>query len=117
MNLCDCPSSPRATSLLDPAGHRHLTDETAAPDLVHRRLLGHHALAVAHQVGEDVEGLRLHRDVHAGPAELEPVDVQLVLAARVRHGGNVSPDEIFRCRREKCRAWSIRWMVAGVVFG
>ena len=67
----------RATSLLDPTGHRGLADEPAAPQGVHQLFLGDDAVAVPHEVGEHVEDLRLHGHRHAVPPQLEGGEIQL----------------------------------------
>ena len=49
----------------DAAAERRVGDEAVAPDAVEQLVLGDDAVAVLDQVGEDVEDLRLERDVRA----------------------------------------------------
>lgn len=63
--------------LLDPAGDGGLADEPATPDAVHQFFLGHQPVAVFDEIGEHLEGLRLHRDPLAGAAQFEDGEVEL----------------------------------------
>ena len=55
--VAECPPG-----RLDPAGQRRLADEPSAPHRVEQLFLGDAALAVADELGQDVEHLRLDAD-------------------------------------------------------
>jgi hypothetical protein len=61
----------RLAGLLDPAGDRGFADEPAAPHVVHQLFFWHHSVPVVHEVGEHLEHLRLDRDAHTGPSQLD----------------------------------------------
>src|SRR6185295_16365262 len=67
----------RPSRSLDAARQRGLTDEPVPPHLIEQLLLGDHAVAVAEQVDEDIEDLRLDRHRLAVAAKLEALNVEL----------------------------------------
>src|SRR5262245_34047848 len=77
-------------SLLDPAGDRRLADEPPAPDLVHQLFLGHHPVAVVHQVREYLEDLRLDRHPNTGAPQLDPRQVKLQVLEPNNHTWTVA---------------------------
>jgi hypothetical protein len=75
----------RPSRRLDAAGERTLADEPVTPHFVEELLLGDDPVPLSHQVGEDVEHLRLDRADDAVPAQLEAPEVELVLPEGIDH--------------------------------
>ena len=70
--VADCP--PRG---LDAAGQCGLADEPVTPHLVEQLDLGDHAVAVAEQMDEYVEDLRLDSHRSAVATQLTPLGIEL----------------------------------------
>jgi hypothetical protein len=70
----------RAAGGLHPAGQRRGGHEPAAPDLVQQLGLGDDTVAVAHEVGQHLEHLRLQMPGLAVPAQLIAQVVELAVA-------------------------------------
>src|SRR6185369_10758848 len=81
----------RAPGSLDAAGQCGLADEPVTPDLVQQLFLGHHPVAVAEQVDEDVEDLWLDRHALAIATQLEPLDIELAAIEGEAHGRSLHP--------------------------
>src|SRR5215212_6995070 len=81
MKRCDSPSSPRA----------RLADESSAPDRVEQLFLGDAALAVADELGQHVEHLRLDADHLVTVAQLVAQGVENESVEAPQPGGPLSP--------------------------
>ena len=66
----------RSAHLFDPAGDGRLGDEAATPDRVHQLFLADNAFAVADEVDQHLEGLRLQANAFAAPTQLESIRVK-----------------------------------------
>jgi hypothetical protein len=75
----------RPAGRLDPAGQGRVGHEPAAPDLVQQLGPGDQPVAVADQVGEDGEHLRLQMTGDAAAAQLLAALVELAVAEPVDH--------------------------------
>jgi hypothetical protein len=75
----------RLAGRLDPAGQGGLAHEPAAPELVQQLGLGDEPAAVADQVGQDLEDLRLQVAGDAAAAQLVAALVELAVAEPVDH--------------------------------
>jgi len=76
---------------LDPAGQRRLGDEPVTPDLVEELGLRHDSLAMAQQIGQHIENLRLHADDLAGASQLDALDTQLTITESNPHVHHRAP--------------------------
>ena len=88
----------RLAGLLDPAGDRGLADEPPTPDVVHQLFLGHHPVAVVHQVGEHLEDLRLDRHPYAGAPQLDLREVELQVLEGDDHSSTLTRHDAARNR-------------------
>ncbi len=77
----------RPAGRLDPAGQGRVAHEPAPPDLVQQLGPWHHPVAVADQVGQDLEHLRLQVAGDAAAAQLVAPVVELAVAEAVDHPG------------------------------
>src|SRR5258708_38166019 len=57
---------------VDAAGQRRIRHDPAAPDRRDEIILADDALAILHQVDQEIEHLRLDRDPRAAPVQLAP---------------------------------------------
>ncbi len=61
---------------IDPAGQGRFRDGTAMPDPVNQLVLGHHAIAVFHQMDDEIEHLWLDGNGTVASAQLASVGVK-----------------------------------------
>jgi len=67
---------------VDAAGQGGIRHDPAAPDRGDEVVLAHDAVAVLHQVDQQVEHLRLDRDRFEAPAQLPPVGIKPMIGKR-----------------------------------
>jgi hypothetical protein len=84
----------RLAGRLDPAGQRRVGHEAAAPDLVQQLGPGDDPVAVADQVGEDLEHLRLQVAGDAAAAQLVALVVELAVTEPVDHPARLPASSI-----------------------
>ena len=70
---------------IDPAGQGQLGDMPPLPDLVDQFVLADHAIAVFHQMDDEIEHLRLQRDRHVLPAQLPRVGIKYLICKEKLH--------------------------------
>src|SRR5215204_6301318 len=66
----------RLAGSIDPAGQGRLCDMSSLPDLVDQFFLADDAVAILHEMHDEVEYLRLKRDRHILPAQLARIGVK-----------------------------------------
>ena len=66
----------RAAGGVDAGGEGGVRDAAAAPDRLEQLVLAHHALAMADQVDQEVEHLRLDLDCRTGRPQLAAVRIE-----------------------------------------
>jgi hypothetical protein len=71
--------SDRFAHRVDMAGQSGFRDDPAAPNHLNQVVLGHHALAVLHQVKQQIEDLWPERDRPRPAGELPPVRIEHVI--------------------------------------
>src|SRR5262249_45951401 len=76
----------RLAHRIDPAGERRIRHDAAAPDGGDQVVLAHDAVAVLHQIQQEIEHLRLDLDQLGAPAQLPPVDVKQMIFKTKWHG-------------------------------
>src|SRR5262249_59409423 len=67
----------RAAGRADAGAERGLRDDAALPDRLDQLVLAYDALAILHEVNDQVEHLRLDMDDRAGTPQLVPSDIDL----------------------------------------
>ena len=75
----------RAASGVDAARQRGVRDDAAAPDRCDEVVLADDAVAVAHEMDEQIEDLGLHRDQLGATAQLPSVGVKYVIVKEKSH--------------------------------
>jgi hypothetical protein len=57
------------------AGKRGIGNNAAVPHMLDQIILAHHALAVANEIKQEIENLRIDGDAIISPAQFLPVDI------------------------------------------
>jgi hypothetical protein len=81
---------------VDAAGQRRFRDDPPAPDRLQEIVLADDAVAILHQIDQEVEDLRLDRDQPGAVAQLAPAYIECVVAEDKLYVGSV---------RALCRAF------------
>jgi len=72
-------------SRIDAAGQGRIGNNTAIPNARDQIVLGHHPIAILHQVDQHVENLWFERDLFRASPELSPFSVQDIVAKNKLH--------------------------------
>ena len=77
---------------VDAAGQRRIRHDPAAPDRSNQIVLADDAVAVLHQVNQQIEHLRLDRNGLGAAAQFAPIDVKRMIGKEKLHVGAPEPD-------------------------
>jgi hypothetical protein len=75
----------RAPHRIDAAGQRRVGDHASVPDGIEQIVPRHHTVAVADQVVQEIEDLRLDGNQGTGPAQLAAVGIKHEIFELERH--------------------------------
>jgi hypothetical protein len=81
----------RLANCIDMAGHRRFRDDPPAPHRMQQAILADNALAVLHQVDQQVEDLRPNGNRLGSPGQLPPLRVEHAVSKHELHFGAPNP--------------------------